>query len=192
MIRHAWFLGRLISRMRHAGRKFVAVEVGVASGRTSEYLLQTFPHLLLIMVDPWIGWRVYKGRFKQQETVDEQYREAVARTEFAKERRIVMRMPSEEAARLLQDRRIDLVFLDGSHDYVHVRQDLNIWWPKVRTNGVFCGHDYVEKLPEGKRAARYHVGVKRAVDEFAERKQLKLNLYLRSWMWWIHKIGVPE
>ena len=48
---------------------------------------------------------------------------------------------------------IDLLFLDGSHDYDSVRADVAAWWPHVRGAMVF--HDYCPEWP----------GVVKAVDE---------------------------
>lgn len=55
---------------------------------------------------------------------------------------------------------IALLFLDGSHEYEHVRDDIAAWAPKVRPGGLISGHDYHPSWPS----------VQRAVDEaFGER-----------------------
>ena len=33
------------------------------------------------------------------------------------------------------------MFLDASHDYKDLREDLDLWGPKVKPDGVFAGHD---------------------------------------------------
>jgi hypothetical protein len=35
----------------------------------------------------------------------------------------------------------DLVFLDGSHEYVDVLFDIGFWWPELVVGGCMCGHD---------------------------------------------------
>jgi len=35
------------------------------------------------------------------------------------------------------------VFIDASHAYQDVVDDINAWWPKVQVGGVLAGHDYV-------------------------------------------------
>tara|TARA_B100001250_G_scaffold405049_1_gene421899 strand:+ start:4448 stop:5044 length:597 start_codon:yes stop_codon:yes gene_type:complete len=37
---------------------------------------------------------------------------------------------------------IDLVYIDGAHDYQSVLQDLEYYLPKVKRNGLMGGHDY--------------------------------------------------
>ena len=65
-----------------------------------------------------------------------------------------LRMTSLEAAELFRDRSLDMVLIDGDHDYYSVNPDILAWLPK--TVKLICGHDYV---PGG------HPGVVKAVDE---------------------------
>ena len=63
---------------------------------------------------------------------------------------------------------LDFVFIDGNHSYEFVREDIASWFPIIKRNGLFSGHDYGnEEFP----------GVKRAVDEFARSKGLRVKVY---------------
>lgn len=145
------------------------VEVGVFLGELSAYLLRERPGLRLTLVDPWVpavpGSRYHQsGEWHgtlaawQQESF---YRQAVARTEFAADRRTVIRLPSVEAANVVADGSQDFVFIDGEHTYEAVREDIAAWLPKLRPGGLLCGHDYAnDQFPFGR-------SVKRAADEAA-------------------------
>lgn len=37
---------------------------------------------------------------------------------------------------------VDLVFVDGAHEYEECRGDLEAWWPHLRLGGVMAIHDY--------------------------------------------------
>ena len=37
---------------------------------------------------------------------------------------------------------VDMVFVDGGHDYESVRLDIEAWVPKVRPGGIVAFHDY--------------------------------------------------
>lgn len=159
------------------GRPMRVAEIGVASGITSELLLRTFPHLTLVMVDPWRVF--YPGTRKTQCDYDSAYETAVRRTQFAGDRVAVLRLTSVEAAQEVKKRgwAFDLVFIDGAHFYENVRQDLEHWWPLVKPGGLLTGHDY--DSPRNQTGAW---GVKRAVDEFSARNGLRLFFDRTVWL----------
>lgn len=37
-------------------------------------------------------------------------------------------------------KKVDMVFIDGAHDYESVRFDLDVWGPRAKK--ILCGHDY--------------------------------------------------
>ena len=48
-----------------------------------------------------------------------------------------------EVVKLVGDNTLDFVYIDGSHDFLNVAQDLHYWTKKVRPGGIVAGHDYV-------------------------------------------------
>jgi predicted O-methyltransferase YrrM len=69
---------------------------------------------------------------------------------------------SEAAAADWAGEPVSLLFLDTSHFYTETRRELEAWAPRMRADGVLCGHDYLLHLDPLWTAT----GVKRAVDEF--------------------------
>jgi hypothetical protein len=49
---------------------------------------------------------------------------------------------SEDAVKQFQDESIDVVFIDMCHLYECVKEDLQLWYPKVKYNGYIAGHDW--------------------------------------------------
>jgi predicted O-methyltransferase YrrM len=49
---------------------------------------------------------------------------------------------SVKGAELYEDESLDFVFIDAGHLYHEVTADMNAWYPKVKSGGVFAGHDY--------------------------------------------------
>lgn len=41
----------------------------------------------------------------------------------------------------------DVVYIDASHDYLSVKNDIKTWLPKLKKNGIICGDDYIDGWP---------------------------------------------
>lgn len=150
--------------------KVTGAEIGVFNGKTSVKLLQR-DDLVLCMVDTWKGFHIYPMIvIATHEEQEENYREAMRNTEFAKDRRKVLRLPSLEAAELIEDGTLDFVFIDADHSFIAVQADIRAWTPKIKRGGLLCGHDYAN--PD------YAFGdeVKRAVDEAVKRHGWTLEI----------------
>jgi hypothetical protein len=87
-----------------------------------------------------------------------------------------MRMPSIEASAQFADESLDAVFIDASHFYKDVLDDIKHWYPKVKKGGKISGHDYVA----GHKGSE--VGVIRAVNEFFAGKNLEIGQAGRTWL----------
>ncbi len=62
---------------------------------------------------------------------------------------------------------IDLLFIDGNHDYEAVRQDFALWAPKLAEGGVICLHDACDKFPGVKQLIAEEIDGK---GDFAEQR----------------------
>ena len=72
---------------------------------------------------------------------------------------------------------LDLVFIDGAHDYANVVQDIAVLTPLVKTGGIVSGHDYnVDFVPESVSKDDGRLGVINAVREaFPDRYQIGMG-----------------
>lgn len=83
---------------------------------------------------------------------------------------------STEASKQFEDNSLDFVFIDASHQYQDVKNDLKHWLPKVKKGGIIAGHDYVPGHPES------NIGVVKAVNEFFNYKSLEIGPAGRTWL----------
>ncbi|MCG8603179.1 MAG: class I SAM-dependent methyltransferase [Verrucomicrobiales bacterium] len=112
----------------------LGVELGVASGRYSEHLLQQCPVRRLYSIDAWAGDRGHDIA---------QCDAATRRLSKYGTRSIVIRARFEEALALFPDPTLDFVYIDGyAHEGNEAGQTLTTWWQKVRPGGILAGHDY--------------------------------------------------
>lgn len=79
---------------------------------------------------------------------------------------VPIRRNSIDASELFQNHSADLVFLDADHTYEGSYADLNAWYPKVKHDGVFMGHDYYDNGVDQ---------VQKAVSRFVYEKNLLSN-----------------
>lgn len=163
----------------------LAAEIGVLRGQVSECVLQK-TDASLIMVDSWLPSDQQPERYKATkdqhafdaaEIVSKHKREALARVHRFHGRAQIKEMSSVEAASQIEDQTLDLVFIDADHSYEGVREDIEAWFPKVKSGGWIGGHDY--QNPD----ARFCFGVDRAVDEWIEETGRTLETDL-NFTWW--------
>jgi predicted O-methyltransferase YrrM len=132
-------------------------EIGVLSGDTSCHLLEEFPTLQMVCVDPWVAYDQYEP-IRTADKMSDFEKIARERLGAYRERVMILKDFSLNAASRIPDRSLDFVFIDALHTYEAVRDDIRAWAPKVRAGGLVAGHDYNWE------------GVRAAVDEFAREK----------------------
>lgn len=126
----------LLQELGIAAKPLVMAEVGVEAANTSQRLLQRNPTLSYVGVDPYINnhglYEDVLGRLAEFHAVG---------------RFTLHRNTSLEAAALVANGSLDLVFLDARHDYQAVTQDIAAWRPKLRPGGILSGHDFSWMFP---------------------------------------------
>jgi predicted O-methyltransferase YrrM len=114
-----------------------------------------------------------------QEEHDKKYAQTVERLKPYGNRSHIVRAMSSEAAPSFADGSLDFVYIDANHSYEGCRDDIALWWPKVKVGGILAGHDYVDgAFPEGE------FGVKQAVDAFAAGAHQRVFVVPVLWPTW--------
>lgn len=151
------------------------IEIGVQSGFFSEKIFSTWQICRkFYMVDLWKHQpdEIYYDAANFDDYRHEQYY-IECRNRFSKydsNKYQLLRKSSEEASELFSDEYFDFIYIDANHSYDAVRIDLEKWYPKIKRNGIFCGHDY-----EDNETARF--GVKSAVDSFFGEKRIHITSF---------------
>lgn len=86
--------------------------------------------------------------------------------------------PSAEAAKDHPPDSLDLLLVDGNHSYASCLEDLRLWWPTLKKDGLLLVHDYASRFP----------GVIRAVKEFEAEQKIRFHLPTRSTLLWGRKL----
>jgi len=143
----------------------VVAEIGVFQARTAYWLLRNLPGISYIGVDPYrydfqdekntssvINKWSQQGVFAEFDISNDNqsYSDelkaissgALSKLALFPLRSQLWKMTSREAAALMPDRIVDLVFLDGDHSYAAVKNDIQLWLPKLSDGGILAGHDF--------------------------------------------------
>lgn len=163
-------------------RPEVIVEVGSWKGASAINMARIRAMLLptrtwrIYCVDTWLGSREIWRNAHLRETnprrhgypqVYFQFLHNVYVSGFSS-RIVPLPMASRHGAEVLRENGIaaELIYIDASHDYVDVRDDLVHYWPLLAPGGVMFGDDY-----------HAFSGVRTAVEEFALIRHLKVELF---------------
>lgn len=152
------------------------IEIGVRqAGNLS--LLNLNPHFkkgFLIGVDCWREFPdnpEFNDENYAQTTLDHMYFTCL--NKFREDHHVkIIRSLSKEAASMFSDEIFDFIYIDAAHDYESMCEDLNYWWPKLKSGGVLSGHDYFpdKRIWRGKECEVF-----RAVNEFLSDRNLKVE-----------------
>lgn len=128
------------------------VECGAWLGRSSNYLCNIRADVNVTVVDHWLGSPDERETSHKLATETDIFRTFVENMKGL--RYEVVRASSEEASERFADESLDVVFIDMTHTYDAVKEDIRLWLPKVKPDGILAGDDYANDWPEVVRAVR--------------------------------------
>lgn len=171
-------------------------EVGVWKGDYSRDICNYYQNSLKkhYLVDPWAPQetQVYQDECNKPKEVQE---ECLKRTKEQLSRwpdkLHFLRGLSLDMCHEIPDDSLDFCYIDARHDYLGCKEDIEAYWPKVKSGRILAGHDYLdaaeckrltEKLGWAVRndwslcydGSHNNGAVKGAVNEFAERNDLQV------------------
>ena len=174
---HSELIAHLLKPRKHE----VGCEIGVHTGDTTITLLEKLPNIKIYhVVDPWESYKKYNGSkyrkpgHKKLKTWSDALEFFKKRTTLYKNKIKIHRMTSVEAVKKFKDESLDWVFIDANHEYPYIKENLELWVPKVKIGGFVSGHDYGNKWK----------GIKKAVDEYVPKNKLHIAQF---YVWWYNK-----
>ncbi len=168
----------IIKALELYGTGISIAEVGIYKGIHAEVIYQTLKPSKFYMVDTWKDSELFKD-------MDNIYNSVVNKFGNLSGCNII-RASSFDASILLDSakEKLDVVYLDSSHVYDNVLDDISYWYPLVKSGGMFCGHDYNKKQYNN---LNIKCNVKGAVNDFFKPKGYHINISKNGRDWWIIK-----
>ena len=120
------------------------VEVGVYKGDFASKLLQECDAIeKYYMIDPWRHLDHWNKPANKNNDVFEQFLiETKSKTDFAAEKRIILRGKTTEVVEEIPDGELDFAYIDGDHTLRGIAIDLIRIFPKIRVGGWIGGDDF--------------------------------------------------
>lgn len=123
-------------------------EVGVYRGEFAARVLAECDSIeTYYMIDPWRhldDWN--KPANTDDRSFEEHFDEAMRSTEFAADKRIVLRGTTTEVIDRIPDASLDFVYIDGDHTLRGITIDLIRVFPKIRDGGRIGGDDFTPTM----------------------------------------------
>jgi hypothetical protein len=119
---------------KHVRSDFRVVEIGSFEGKSTE-LFSMFCKTVYA-IDPYEAYvEIDMNHIKNAEHCFDNMVSNIKNINKIKKR-------SLDAVKDFDDHSLDLVYIDGQHDYVNVKNDILAWIPKIKHGGIISGHDY--------------------------------------------------
>lgn len=165
---------------KDANEKFV--EIGAWKGKSICYagveIINSGKNIKIDSVDTWEGSPGEPVLMNDESVINNTlYFDYLKNIEPVKEVVFPIRLPSVQAAKLYTDESLFFVFIDGSHLYEAVKEDILAWLPKVKSGCFIGGHD-IDQTEEFN-------GVRKAVDEILGPGNVKI--YNKGWASWLYR-----
>jgi hypothetical protein len=169
----------LIEEILKMGDNLVGCEIGVAHGFNIVYFLDNLPNVKkIIAIDPFVVYdkdgtkQGTPGIFLSQNNANNIKGMFLKNVQPYGDRVQFIHTSSQDAASNIKDSSLDYIFIDGEHSYESVTEDIKNYYSKVKTGGIFSGHDF--SWP----------GVQQAVFEFIDGKPIDIKFCSNDvWYW---------
>ena len=163
-INNQWFgLNDLIKDIYHRfGKKYKVplpklrmLEIGSYMGESTAMFASSMVFSEIHCIDPFVG----KEKFNDSQFYDweEVYEEFKLNTRFYDNIKLHMDF-SYNIYNKFEDGLFDFIYIDANHEYDEVKKDIELYLPKLASNGIIGGHDYHEVWPDVVDAVNETVG----------------------------------
>lgn len=116
-----------------------AAEIGTYRGINADNMLKYLNINEIYLIDPYQSYNEYTDPINDS-IDDKTFNEAKWRTSHSADKITWIREPSNTAYNKIPDK-LDYIYIDGNHLYNYVIEDIDLYYPKVRSGGVIGGHD---------------------------------------------------
>jgi len=184
------------------------VEIGSWKGKSTVWLAsgsKNGKNVKVYAIDPHTGSSEHKDWFGEVWTFEE-FKKNIKKANVDD---LVMPIvkTSEDAAKEFNEP-VELIFIDGAHEYEYVKMDFELWFPKIIDGGIIAFHDTVGWLGPKKVVSEYLAKSKnfknlQFIDSITYAQKVKQNsfkdriknryvIFLKEFCEFASKLHLPE
>ena len=178
------------------------IELGVFKGEFSKVILNNWSGTLYL-IDVWRPLPVEEyDDVSNNQYHSNAYSNVIENIKGYENRAFMLRMNSIDVIELFRDQTLDFIYIDANHTYESAKEDIQLWYPKIKVGGMISGHDYLPQYLFDQRPNEKNIpilmgeekdyvgmfGVNHAVNEFIDEYNYNLNVtdeFLGTW--WVIK-----
>jgi predicted O-methyltransferase YrrM len=121
----------------------IGAEIGVCLGVTTELFAREIKNIQkLYAVDNYPTYIDWNGLQITQQRQDRIKSHAYNRLKKYEQTIGFMYFDSMTFSKIIADESLDFIFIDGDHSYEGALRDFQTFYPKIRSGGIFAGHDF--------------------------------------------------
>jgi hypothetical protein len=156
----------IFTSLPHGG---IGAEIGVDKGGFAPTIFDNAQPSLLYLIDCWVpqSKEVYRDAANTEQNEQNSKYYNVLKYHLLNPKIRILKLFSEEAVLFIPDNYFDWIYLDANHSQCY--KDLKLWWNKIKPNGWFMGHDFINIDREDLLCT-----VKNDVERFIQETQLPL------------------
>ena len=115
----------------------VIAEIGVHSGGHAREMKRICQPKEFVLVD---CWEITDGSINEKRKKEIQSRYEIVLESFPDD--TIIKGYSSDVSKTFPDSYFDVVYLDAGHEFEDALNDMKCWFPKVKSGGIICGHDF--------------------------------------------------
>lgn len=143
----------------------VAIEIGTHEGVNAMHMLKELDIKTLYCIDPYEDYSEYGYKYGGLSESEKKAHKLLDKYEYK-----ILWIKKYSADAINDVPMADFIYIDGNHDYEYVKQDIEMYWKKVKPGGILAGHD----IDFGK--------IYKAVSEFTVENNLECEVSYQDWI----------
>ena len=156
--------------LRLLPKRAVVAEIGVLKGDFADKIQKITKPQKFYLIDLWKKGHVHFPN--STASIKSEICYVLCKERFKANKNIIFKKGNSALVlKHFKDNYFDWVYIDGSHSYKGVKNDLELSRKKVKDGGIITGHDYCPKMFDG---------VMKAVDEFCKKYKYNIKYLTRE------------